>query len=503
MKKLIWFIGLVLLGGVTLGSVLAQDGRSPITTDNADAIIELMRIGRGTTDRVAYAPDGQTIAVASTVGVWLYPANDLGTGAEPPLLPTKKPACDIAYAPDGSLLALGADTDIQIWDPAAQEMLASFQTKRSCEALAFSPDGSLLALHLGGGGLVLWDMLAGAEKTSITATLQTDGRLVFSPDGSVIAGSTSDNSVRLWSSADLSEVALLQGHTRWVYDFVFSPDGALLVSASYDKTVRVWDIASGSELALLQGSDAQPVDSAYALAASPDGALLVSGHAKGLMVVWDLNSGGPARVFGPQVGNIVDLAFSPDGSRIVTVSSEAAVQFWDAASGEAVAAALDHTPTMLGAIFSPDSATLAIVETNKNLWLWDTASMPALHELTPLPGLSYSGQRVETMLAYSSDGSVLATTEGFDVILIDASTGEEIRRFKGCAGTVASFAFSPDNSLLAEASSTGLCVYDIVADTLKASFSSNDWLNSVAFSPDQTLIAVASKDHTVRVYGLR
>lgn len=25
----------------------------------------------------------------------------------------------------------------------------------------------------------------------------------------------------------------------------------------------------------------------------------------------------------------------------------------------------------------------------------------------------------------------------------------------------------------------------------------------VAFSPDQTLIAVASKDHTVRVYGLR
>lgn len=63
----------------------AQDGgRQVITPDSANQMVELIRLGRGSTEYVAYSPDGQTIAVASTIGVWLYPAAELNTETEPP-----------------------------------------------------------------------------------------------------------------------------------------------------------------------------------------------------------------------------------------------------------------------------------------------------------------------------------------------------------------------------------------------------------------------------------
>ena len=55
---------------------------------------------------------------------------------------------------------------------------------------------------------------------------------------------------------------------------------------------------------------------------------------------------------------------------------------------------------------------------------------------------------------------------------------------------------------MALASSDGMCLYDVAGGTQLAAFTTSDWANTAAFSPDQSLIAVASKDHTVRVYGL-
>ncbi|NWG17155.1 MAG: PD40 domain-containing protein [Chloroflexi bacterium] len=87
----------------------AQDGgRQVITPDSANQMIELIRLGRGSTEYVAYSPDGQTIAVASTIGVWLYPAAELNTETEPPLLKTIKLVEAMAFAPDGSTLVLPA-----------------------------------------------------------------------------------------------------------------------------------------------------------------------------------------------------------------------------------------------------------------------------------------------------------------------------------------------------------------------------------------------------------
>ena len=500
MKKLMVVVVLVaLLGGTFL--VQAQGSRQPLVAGNAAQMVELMRLGRGSSDQVAFSPDGQTIAVGSTVGVWLYPVGNLATEAEPPLISTAKVVTGIAYSPDGALLAIDLGNEVQIWDTASVKQLSAIPLNRSGKTVVFSPDGSLLAINLGSAGISLWDMAAGAERLLIAGNVQGDAGMAFSPDGSLLASSTTDYKGHIWRVADGTEAAVLSGHTRYVYDFVFSTDGSVLASASYDETVRLWDPASGAEMASLVGTDAQPVGEAFSIAVSPDGMTLASGHADGQVVFWDVNTGAPRLVFGPQAGNLIDLAFSPDGSQVVAVSTLPGVSLWDVASGTEVASAVGHTPYMAAATFSPDSSRLAIADWHKNVWLWDTAAMQELNFTTPLPELGFTGLRRDTMLEYAPDGSVLAVSNGFDVILLEPS-GVELRRLSACVGTNVSLVFSPDSTLLAEATSSGLCVYDVATGAQLANFTAGDWLNTVDWSADQSLIATAGKDHTVRVYGL-
>ncbi len=45
---------------------------------------EVMRLGRGSALRTAWSPDGETLAVAGSLGIWLYDVSDLE--AEPRLI---------------------------------------------------------------------------------------------------------------------------------------------------------------------------------------------------------------------------------------------------------------------------------------------------------------------------------------------------------------------------------------------------------------------------------
>ncbi len=490
----------VLLFGV-VPSFAQEDSRPVITSSNGQEVIEKIRLGRGSTEHVAYSPDGQTIAVASSVGVWLYQASALATESEPPLLPTPSAAEALAFSRDGATLAIASDSQIFFWDVVSQQLVSSFKIKSDSNAIAFSPDGTLLAINLGYSGISLWDVQADAEQALLQGNLQRDGALVFSPDGQLIAGSTSDYAVHLWKIADASDTALV-GHTRYVYDFAFSPDGTVLASASYDETVRLWNVADGSELAVLAGTDEQPVAEAYAVAFSSDGSLLASGHADGGLALWDVAGKTLKTLIDSQTGDVLDIAFSPDGTQLVTASAQPAVQLWDAASGAEIAAAVGHTAYMSTVSFSPDSATLALTDWNKNIWLWDTASMKQLNFVTPINGVSSSGTENITNATFSPDGKLVAVTDGFDVILFDVATRAEVRKLGDCVGTAESFVFSPDSLLLALAASEGMCLFSVETGDLLSSFATSDWLNTVAFSPDQTLIGAASKDQTVHVYGL-
>jgi hypothetical protein len=230
----------------------------------------------GWSARMAFAPDSQTLAVASAESVRIL---DTATGGELRAF-DHKGVNSIAFSPDGSLLAAAVDRAVKLLDAASgQELDILIGQQGQIKALAFSPDGQTLATA-SLDGVRLWDVPGRQQRHHLPHSGWVDS-VAFSPDGQTLA-TTAHDTVRLWDTASGRERRTLSGHTEGVTSVAFAPDGSLLASASRDLTIRLWDADSGQELHTLKGH----TDAVLHVAFAPDGATLASASTDGTVRLW-------------------------------------------------------------------------------------------------------------------------------------------------------------------------------------------------------------------------
>ena len=85
-----------------------------------------VRLGKGwPSGRIAYSPDGTRLAVASSIGIWLYDAH---TGAEVALLPESTSwIIFMSFLLDGSTLASARlDRTVRLWKVGSGQQKATF-----------------------------------------------------------------------------------------------------------------------------------------------------------------------------------------------------------------------------------------------------------------------------------------------------------------------------------------------------------------------------------------
>ena len=232
--------------GIGTPTVSIMDGDYRTWSLPAGAIARLGKGSLGETDRaIALSPDRQHLAVASSIGVWLY---DMTTGRELALLPSAN-VQSVAFSPNGTTLASKGVGDIVLWDVEMGTQINTFEGWTP----VFSPDGTILASGLNDETVRLWDTATGASIATLSGHTNDVLSMAFSPDGTMLASGSYDNTVRLWDMATRTSIATLEGHGNRVQSVAFSPNGTTLAAGSA-REVKLWDVATRANVATLSGT---------------------------------------------------------------------------------------------------------------------------------------------------------------------------------------------------------------------------------------------------------
>ena len=503
---------------LTLVCAAQLQGHSRVNLPDG-AIARLGKGGVSYRDRgIAFSPDGRCLAVATSMGVWLY---DTETFDELALLTGhKEEVTVVAFSPDGTKLVSASGFHfpgiLKFWDVETGENIDAFQAAGgSTDSVSFSPDGKMLAW-----ADRLWEVETGQQlDIPLDRTLF---EVVFSPDGKILAGTgistverTRAGVIKFYEveTGRLINTLTATQRTKWnesskrVSSIAFSPNGQLLASGSADDgTIKLWDVETGQNTATFTEKP-EPRSSMLCVAFSPDGTKLAVGSAAGIKLL-EVPTG--EHIYTRQhidVGelefpaHIFSVAFSPDGRMLASASWDG-VKLWEVETGKNLTTLRGHTRTVASVAFSPDGLTFALNSVD-GTEVWDIATGQHITTLAGPPIFV-------TALAYSPDGTKLATGSAdaennkHTIKLWDAETKKNITTLQGHTDLVTTIAYSRDGTKLASGSrdktvklwavSTGENIVTLQGHK-KSVF-------SVAFSPDGTKLASGSEDTSIRLWEI-
>jgi WD40 repeat protein/transcriptional regulator with XRE-family HTH domain/energy-coupling factor transporter ATP-binding protein EcfA2 len=514
---------------------------------------------------VAFSPDGRTLAAgtaAGTVRIW-----NVTDPRHPAVLASLavqsrggQPAGGVncvAYSPDGQVLAAASsDGQVFLWHAAGLAAVTTLSAGTGqVTSVAFSPDGKILAAGSSSGRVRLWD-LAGRALMSLSDAASGVNAVTFSPDSAMLAAGGDDSDVRIWDISTGHQIAVLTGARSWIYSVAFSPHGNAVAAGSADDNAYVWNL-SGAKLAATLPHPAPVLSVAY----GPGGALATA-DADGTARMWRL----PGPVLPGAPGSVFTVAFGPGTSDLAVATAPpggpGAVQLWDtAAPGQPVplgpllvsSAGLDGTvgygpggrlaagggkggialwdvqdprhPRALPppstsldtaiqyVVFDRTGRLMAAAGSDGRIELWNTADFARARPLAVLPGDDVPQDEQAIYALAFAPGDRLLASAGADgtVALWDISHPSHPRRLGPPVARLTDAAyqvnFSPDGHILAASGADGkVRLWDITNPVWPRQLSTLSGpagiVYDVAFSPDGHTLATADGDKTVTLWNI-
>jgi RNA polymerase sigma factor (sigma-70 family) len=399
--------------------------------------------------RTQFSPDAKSLFVASCrqdnrgLNVW-----DLETGSRKQELTAV--AQIMTVSPDGNRLAGGAlPGKFDVWDLKTGGPLSSEVGRHARAAAVFLSHEGERASVVGFTSISSWDGLTGRllHSFELPAFNYTDPHRSFSPDGRLavsFAGEWNDRAMCVWDvlAGKRRHTLRVPGQMAGVQT-TFSPNSALLATMHGGKPnrVRLWDMGSGKEVGSFPEEKSGWTHGMYF---SPDGKTLFVVGAQ--VVGYEVYSGKELFCWRPQ--RVPDTS----GVKVAVIGGPPVDE--------------DSVPAWRGSVISPNGNRVAGILSSgfgrerlaDRIVLYDARTGRVLRRCND-SGKPTSGYEE---LAFSPDGRLLATSDGYTVRLWEEATATEVASFRGHRGEICSLVFSGNGRRLASASwDSTILIWDI------------------------------------------
>jgi WD40 repeat protein len=487
-----------------------------IAIDTADHVKEVTKWGRGMITDAAYSPDGKTIVVGSTLGVYLFDAESL---EETKYFSTEFPARFVGYSPDERYIAAVSESQllnwdvsvdpirvVKLWNSSDGSLAYTFEGK----CFAFSPDSKLLATC--SNELKIWDLSDGSLVSTYTGHTEGVDRIIFAPDGlSIFSYSGQVLQHSLVSDGSLIN-SVFSGSNNWIGAMDLSSDGKILAITFEDK-IHLFNTETNEEISTIEDvidgrpllfyyydKDAGKVANSVStrnlendivgpnLVFSPDNQFIATTIYDAISVVWDVSTGKPVQVFGeietfyPRSFYVIPkgtyINFSSDGKKILQAHGKY-LRVLDATSGILLMEKELFSLSSYDIAFTPDEAFLVSVDGDQ--------SINFQHYLAEYK-----------LAAFKIDGLMDPIIGGQPVNIRQFPNGEVVSKNKitSNAENVAAF---PNKQLFAIASDK-IALWTMDDEVLSDSLSEFKFTRRLEISPDGNLLAFDT--HSSRIANL-
>ncbi len=505
MKKVYLFVvGLLLTVGMFLPNLLAQNSTELSLPSGAIA-----SFGKGWIHDMEFSPHSDRLAVATTIGVWIY---DARTGKEqPPLSGIMGGANAVSYSPDGRIIAAAhSDWTVRLWDVSTGKPASTLRGHTAeIHAVEYSPDGKRIASGSADKTIRIWDPHATTDSESLIAILpyrDSVRSIAFSPDSRMLAGGSDNGIIQVWNADTGDRIYEFNDHTDSVQAVHFSRNRTELVSASLDRTAILWSlVGEGGKL----HPPIQHKVPVYAAKFSPDGSTFATGGADKLIRLWDTSTAKHNTTFTGHKDSVPDFDFSPDDSTLASGSPDGTILLWDRIGKRVNIEIPGHTGSIKALAYTADKRIRACgTGLDGKLRLWDAGTSSELSILHEHTGLTKA-------VTFSKDGKIIASGGSQDdtIFLSDVlkilEPGEAFSKdslitiLKGNIHGITALAFSPADTTFASGGADGrIHLLDVATGReLEILRGAQSTITALTFVVDGTHLFSGEENGTIRQWN--
>jgi WD40 repeat protein len=459
---------------------------------HTDAVVSVAMSAVG--ERIVSASSDRTARIWQTVG-----------GADPIILSghTDIVAC-CAFSPDGRLIATGShDQTVRIWSPAGGapiQILEGHQDK--VWDVAFSPDGSHLASASSDRTARLWSIASPGNPIVLSGHEDELSQVTWDREGAQVATASDDGTARVFALSGRKPPIVLSGHTDRVNSVQFDHSGSRVLTASDDGTARLWNLLGRRTPQVFKLDD--PI--AYARM-SPNGKLIALGEETGRISVCDPAGRSERVVSFEQDYELTGMEWISD-SQLVATFDDGLVMLLQATQAAPPLYLRGHRNRVTCAAFNPARRLIVTSSIDCTVRTWaperaepqpaallkeeEAGGFTFAHDLAAPLAIELQSPDRKLRARVSADGSVHiepSQTAGAAVLLPPAG------------GTIQLLAFSPDGSRLATVTEDHCArIYRSSGGDPVVLRGHTDAIRCICFSPDGERVVTGSDDWAARVW---